>query len=310
MPNIQFGFIMPADRRHYSSQATFVADLNRALDLVTSHFDSAWMVDHLQFGDAFLLEGFTALTYMAALHPRLKFGHTVLSQSFRNPALLAKMAATLQFLSGGRFILGLGAGGHAEDYQAYGYDFPPAAVRVAQLEEAIQIIQALWTDSPATFAGQHYRIHQAYCEPRPNPPPSLMVGAFKPKMLRLTACYADGWNVSSTGLPQYRRLAADFDRACADVSRDPSRVQRSWGGGCICAPTQAEAERLASDLWGITDPEDNFDFVGTPRRIIEQMRPFIDLGINYFMLDCSPFPDLTTLELLAGEVLPALNQSH
>jgi alkanesulfonate monooxygenase SsuD/methylene tetrahydromethanopterin reductase-like flavin-dependent oxidoreductase (luciferase family) len=127
MTRIQLGFCMPGESRDKERRTTFVEDLNRALNLVTGHFDSAWFVDHLQFGDADMLEGFTALTYMAALHPQLKFGHAVLCQSFRNPALLAKMGATLQFLSGGRFILGLGAGWHEEEYQAYGYDFPPTA---------------------------------------------------------------------------------------------------------------------------------------------------------------------------------------
>lgn len=99
MAPIQFGFTMPADQLDKAQRATFVADLNRALRLISGHFDSAWIIDHLQFGDADVLEGFTALSYMAALHPQLKFGHTVLCQSFRNPALLAKMSATLQFLS-------------------------------------------------------------------------------------------------------------------------------------------------------------------------------------------------------------------
>src|SRR5438105_4918094 len=88
MTRVQFGFCMPNSARDKQARGTFVEDLNRALDLVTGHFDSAWIVDHLQFGDDDVLEGFTALSYMAALHPQLKFGHVVLCQSFRNPALL------------------------------------------------------------------------------------------------------------------------------------------------------------------------------------------------------------------------------
>lgn len=137
MERIRFGFCMPAELRDRTGRATFVEDLNRALDLVTGHFDAAWIVDHLQSGDADLLEGFTALTFMAALHPRLRFGLSVVCQSFRNPALVAKMGATLQFISGGRFILGIGAGWNEEEYRAYGYDFPPARVRVEELDEAL-----------------------------------------------------------------------------------------------------------------------------------------------------------------------------
>jgi alkanesulfonate monooxygenase SsuD/methylene tetrahydromethanopterin reductase-like flavin-dependent oxidoreductase (luciferase family) len=305
MTRIQFGFCMPADKLDKQRRATFSEDLNRALDLVTGHFDSAWIIDHLQFGDDDVLEGFTALSYMAALHPQLKFGHSVLCQSFRNPALLAKMGATLQFLSGGRFLFGIGAGWHAEEYQAYGYDFPPAGIRVQQLEEALQIIQAMWSEKQANFTGTYYRVIDAYCEPKPDPLPPIMVGAFKPKMLRLTARYADNWNVSSTPIHRYRQLAQAFERACAGVGRDPATVRRSWGGGCLCAPTQAQVERLAGERYRID--EDNFDFVGTPAQLVEQMRAFVDLGVDYFIVDCGGFPNLTTLELLINEVLPALN---
>src|SRR5262245_60563765 len=166
MTHVQFGFIMPAGALNSARRPTFVGDLNRALDLVTGHFDSAWTIDHLQADEADQLEGFTTLTYMAALHPQLKFGNTVLCQSFRNPALLAQMGATLQFLSGGRFILGLGAGWRQEEYLAYGYDFPPAHTRVEQLAETLQIIKLMWTEEQANFAGRHYHVSNAHCEPK------------------------------------------------------------------------------------------------------------------------------------------------
>lgn len=306
MPKIQFGLIMPADQLDKSQRAAFVEDLNRALKLISGHFDSAWIIDHLQFGEADMLESFTTLAYMAALHPQLKFGHTVLCQSFRNPALLAKMGATLQFLSGGRFLFGIGAGWHAEEYRAYGYAFPPAQVRVEQLEETLQIVKAMWTEKQATFAGVHYRVTDAYCEPKPNPAPAIMVGAFKPKMLRLAAKYGDEWNVSSTGLLKYRRLAEEFERACAEVGRDPATVRRSWCGGCSCAPTQAEAEHSAGERYSAHNPEDDFGFVGTPRQVVEQLQSFIELGVDTFMVDCGGFPNLTTLEMLIAEVIPAL----
>jgi alkanesulfonate monooxygenase SsuD/methylene tetrahydromethanopterin reductase-like flavin-dependent oxidoreductase (luciferase family) len=243
---------------------------------------------------------------MAALHPALKFGHTVVCQSFRNPALLAKMCATLQFMSSGRFILGLGAGWHEEEYKAYGYRFPSAQERVEQLEETLQIIKAMWTEERATFHGKYYQVTEADCEPKPLPHPPILLGAYKTKMLHLTAKYADEWNVSSTGLGRYRRLVSDFEKACHEVGRDPASVQRSWCGGCACASTQVDAEHIAGDRFSATNPGDDFGFVGTPSQILGQMQSFIDLGITRFMVDCSSFPDLTTLELLVHEVLPAL----
>lgn len=307
MPLVQFGFIMPAELHDPHWRATYVSDLHRVLDRITGQFDSAWIVDHLQTGDADLLEGFTTLTYMAALHPQLRFGHSVLCQSFRNPALLAKMGATLQLLSDGRFILGLGAGWNESEYRAYGYDFPPAAVRVEQLEEALRIITALWTKGQATFEGKHYRVQQAVCAPRPTSVPPIMLGAFRPRMLRLAATYADEWDVSSTNIERYEVLAAAFERACATVGRDPSTVGRSWSGGCACAPTQGEAEALARDRFNLDPAAEDFDFVGTPDQIVEQMRPFIALGVRHFKLDSADFPQVRGLDLLINEVLPALN---
>lgn len=309
MTRVQFGFTMPYGARTRAQRPTLVQDLDRALDLVAGHFDSAWSIDHLMPDAADQLEGFTLLTYMAARHPQLTFGHTVLCQSFRNPALLAQMGATLHFLSGGRFILGIGAGssGGADEYRAYGYDFPLGHVRVEQLEEALQIIKAMWTQDRATFVGRHYRVSDARCEPKPSPMPPIMVGAFGPKMLSVTARYADWWNVSSTGIEGYQRLVEECERACADVSRNPETLRRSWCGGCACASTPEEAERLARESNIANNTDDDFDFVGTPEQLVEQMRAFIELGVDYFMLDCSGFPNLTTLELLANEVLPALN---
>lgn len=176
-----------------------------------------------------------------------------------------------------------------------------------QLEEALRIIKVMWAEETATFAGAHYRVIGARCEPKPDPIPPFMVGAFKPKMLRLAAKYADWWNVSSSGMARYRPMVEEFARACAEVGRDPSTVRRSWIGGCACARTQEEAEALTGGLYRADGEDDDFGFVGTPRQLVEQMRPFIELGVDYFMFDCGGFPDLTTLELLVSEVLPALN---
>jgi alkanesulfonate monooxygenase SsuD/methylene tetrahydromethanopterin reductase-like flavin-dependent oxidoreductase (luciferase family) len=303
---VQFGLFIPAELRAGRDSATYTADLTRFLTVAAGAFESAWIIDHLQFEDTAVLEGFTTLAYMAALHPQLRFGHAVLCQSFRNPALLAKMGATLQWLSGGRFILGLGAGWNEEEYRAYGYDFPPAAVRVGQLEETLRIITALWTQEQVTFAGAYYQVSGAICQPRPQPLPPLSLGASRPRMLRLAATYANEWDVSSTHIERYEVLAGAFERACVEVGRDPSAVGRSWSGGCACAPTQREAEALAGDRFGADLAAEDFGFVGTPEQIVEQMRPFIALGVRRFKLDCVDFPRVRGLDLLINEVFPVL----
>ena len=307
MGRVRFGLIVPENPENPPGRSGYLADVDRLLAAVAGHYDSAWCIDHLQ-GD--VLEGWTTVTYLAARHPDLRWGHTMLAQSFRNPALVAKMGATLQFLCGGRFILGIGAGGQEEDYRAYSYDFPPGRERVAELDEALRIIKALWTQEQATFTGARYRVEGAACEPRPDPLPPVMVGAFRPRMLRLAARHADWWNVSSTGIGAYRALLGEFERACEEVGRDPTTVRRTWGGGCLCAPTEAEISELAAAR-ARRGPEYAYqvgeDFVGVPAQVIDQMRPFVELGVDYFMLDCGGFPRLTTVEVLIQEVLPALN---
>ena len=169
MRTIEFGLMAPGDGLDKGRRDTYLEDVKRLLDVVKGAFVSAWFIDHLQFDDGDVLEGWTALTYLAALHPELQWGHAVLCQSFRNPALVAKMAATLQFLSGGRYVLGAGAGWHEAEYVAYGYDFAAPGTRVEELEEGLQIVRALWTEERATFVGQHHQIREAWCEPKPDP---------------------------------------------------------------------------------------------------------------------------------------------
>lgn len=302
MAHVQFGWSLPSLLRTGMTRDVYMEGVRKGFERITGHFDSCWFTDHLQYDNAPLLEGWTALTYFAALHPEFTFGHIVLSQSFRNPALLAKMAATAQFLSGGRFILGLGAGWKEDEYRAYGYDYPSAGTRVEELEETIQIIRAMWSEERATVNGKHYSVADAWCEPKPHPLPPLLIGAFKPRMLRIAARYADSWNVSWTGIDTYRQYAQEFERACAEAQRDPATVRRSWYGGCVCAPTEAEVKKLNTNNYTLDRA-----FAGTPSQVIEQMQPFVDLGVDHFMLSIGSFPDLTTLEMLVSEVLPALN---
>jgi alkanesulfonate monooxygenase SsuD/methylene tetrahydromethanopterin reductase-like flavin-dependent oxidoreductase (luciferase family) len=278
-----------------------VALIEQGLGMVKGTFDSAWFVDHLQFDDRDVLEGWTAITYMAARHPEFQFGNAVLCQSFRNPGLVAKMGATLQFMSGGRFILGLGAGWKEDEYEAYGYDFPGAGARVEQLDEYVQIIKALWTEERATFEGKHYRVKDAYCEPKPQPMPTIMIGAHKAKMLELTAREADWWNVSWTPLDEYKVMVKECERACVKAGRDPATLRRTWFGGCMCAPNEAELKKLLGER-----PPQHGAIAGTTQQVIEQMQGFVEMGVDYFMLGTPGLPNFVTLETLLGEVVPAV----
>ena len=302
MTQIQFGWTLPGGPRNNMARKPFLATLKQGFDLIDRNFDSAWLTDHLQYDNRPILEGWTTLTYFAALYPNLNFGHAVLCQSFRNPALISKMAATFHYLSEGRFIFGIGAGWKEDEYKAYGYTFPSAGIRVDELEETLHIVKALWQDEKATVEGKHYQVVNAYCEPKPDPYPIIMIGGTRPRMLRLVVRYADWWNVSWIGIEHYRLQVKECEQACVENNRNPKTLRRTWFGGCICAPTEAKVKEL--NVNGMS-PENAF--VGTPTQVVEQMRPFIDLGVDYFMLTCGGFPDLTTLETLINEVFPVLN---
>lgn len=302
MTRIQFGWAMPNGMPDRSQRGDHLTVIDRGLNLVKGRFDSAWFVDHLQFDNRDVLEGWTAIAYLAALHPEFQFGHAVICQSFRNPGLLAKMGATLQYLTGGRFILGLGAGWKEDEYLAYGYDFPPAGERVDQLEEYIHVIRAMWRDEQATYEGEHYRVKDAWCEPKPDPVPPIMVGAMQPRMIALAALHADWWNVSWTKIEDYKGMVEAHERACEKLGKDPGSQPRSWFGGCLCAPTEAALKELMGDRHF---PEGGIK--GTTQQVIDKIGEFREMGVNYFMFGTPGIPNLLTLETLMGEVIPALD---
>ena len=169
------------------------------------------------------------MTYLCRHLPPVPVSGTWSScQSYRNPAVLAKMAATLQELTGGRFILGLGAGWHEEEYRAYNVDYPRPGIRVQQLAETIEIARAMWTQSPATFIGEHYRIEGAYCEPRPDPPIPILVGTNGPKAIAVAARLADIWCWDGPWDDDYRAPHDILRAACEAIGRpfDADRAPR------------------------------------------------------------------------------------
>ncbi len=170
-----------------------------------------------------------------------------------------------------------------------------------QLEETLQVIKALWRDEEATVQGKYYRVIKAHCEPKPHPLPPIMIGGSLPRMLRLIARHADWWNVYLASIASYRRQVQECERACAEVGRDPATLRRTWSGTCLCFPPGTEPEGSHEN-----HRRERQAFIGTPDQILEQMQPFIELGVDYFMLVNSGFPDQTTLQLLVHEVLPRL----
>ena len=193
--------------------------------------DSVWVCDHLLAGppDDGIHEGWTILAALAASTRRVELGQLVMCTSFRHPALLAKMATTADTLSGGRLILGLGAGWYDPEYEAFGY---PTDHRAGRFEEAIGIIGPLLRGERVTMAGTYYQVRDAVLRPPPDQPIPILVAAQGWRMLRLTARYADAWNTAWFGLPPdellHRRLA-DLDAALEAEGRDPATLRRTVG---------------------------------------------------------------------------------
>jgi alkanesulfonate monooxygenase SsuD/methylene tetrahydromethanopterin reductase-like flavin-dependent oxidoreductase (luciferase family) len=302
---IDFGWEIPTGRRrHPSAGISYEAHLRRILDRLSGHFHSTWIPDHFIDGQTNVPEALVTLSYLAGLYPALHFGSIVLGQTYRNPALLAKMAATLQQLSGGRLILGLGAGWKEEEYRAYGYDFPPLPVRIAQLAEVVQICRAMWDPAQpeVTFHGQHYHIEKAICQPKPVPPPPVMLGGGGEKlMLRVIARHADWWNLVGVTAETYAHKSEILRRHCADLGRDPAGIRKTWAGVMSIAPThpQAEAAMVGYPIW----PEDT-PILGTPAKVVAQLQHYTSLGVDCFILGFVDEPEMEGIELFINEVMP------
>jgi alkanesulfonate monooxygenase SsuD/methylene tetrahydromethanopterin reductase-like flavin-dependent oxidoreductase (luciferase family) len=208
-------------------------------------FDHAWLVDHLMPTDPPLersiFEAWTSLAALAAITKRVRLGVLVSSNTFRHPSLLAKQAATVDHVSGGRLILGIGTGWYPDEHHRFGLEFPEAPERVARLEDALEVLDRLGRGEVASHEGRFYRLDGALALPRPiqRPRIPILIAAHRPRMLRLAARYADIWDTFPTidgtatqgvasGLAE--RVAA-FEAACEAIGRDPATVRRSmWVG--------------------------------------------------------------------------------
>jgi probable F420-dependent oxidoreductase len=247
-------------------------------------FDSIWMSDHLGFGDPAddasgawrgSWESWTMLAALAAATERVQIGNYVLCTPFRNPALLAKMAETLDEVSGGRLILGLGAGWNEIEFASFGF---PYADRFDRFEDALRIITSMLRTGRATHDGVMESAHDARIEPRGPRPNGLpvMVGAAGPRLLRLTAEFADHWNGSLRSVAETRELLAAVDAACRAAGRDPPTLTRS-------------VEILVRTLSAIADePPRNHEMRGDPATIAAAIRGYSDLGVDELQVQFVP----------------------
>ncbi len=300
---MQFGFAAPPGDREMGriDRSTYVADLDRQLRFAETVFDSIWVSDHLMEGDRYRIEPWTHLTWIAARTERVQLGNNVLANSYRPPALLAKMAASLQALSGGRFILGYGAGWLEDEYRAYGYPFPSTRVRIARMDEGLRLIRALWTPGPVSFEGEFYTLEEAYLEPRPDPiPPILIGGSGERYLLRAVAEHADWW-LSYADHPEVleRQLGA-LAGHCRDIGRDPATIRKAMPWTVYLDRDRSAARRWAGDAVLGERPA----FAGDPAEMRDRIAEIEALGFDMIQLRFAGLMGTADLELFADEVLP------
>jgi alkanesulfonate monooxygenase SsuD/methylene tetrahydromethanopterin reductase-like flavin-dependent oxidoreductase (luciferase family) len=291
MSTIDFGLMLQPFPLHFPGAELF--DYNRRLiRTLVPGFTTLWVEDHLQLGETATHECLTTLSYFAAEFPQFLVGALVLSQSYRNPALTAKMAANLQLLSGGRFVLGLGAGWKEDEYQAYGYPFPDTKTRLEELEEAAIIVKAMWSTRPATFTGKHYSIREAYCEQQPHPAiPLLIGGGGEEKTLAIVARRADWWNFNSCTVEEYARKLAVLKSHCARVGRDPAEIKLTYLSTASVSENPAEVVR---------SPQKHF-VSGSSAEVVRELERFHAVGVTHFIFR---FLDPESLERFVQTIVP------
>ncbi|KAA9153468.1 LLM class flavin-dependent oxidoreductase [Amycolatopsis acidicola] len=291
----------------------FDAILAKALDCERLGYHSLWLYDHLYppgLPEVPSFEAWTLATALLARTTTLRVGHLVTSNTFRHPALLAKMATSVDVLSGGRLEFGIGSGSHEEEHRRAGLGWGSSAERGERLGEALEIITGMFRGATMSFDGKHFTVRDLPNLPAPAQPggPPVHIGGVGPKYtLPLVARYADVWNVPTYALGRIAGLSRALDAECEKAGRDPATIRRSVEAVLTIAPEERldEAVRRARRHYG--DPGYGMEeggFTGTPRRIIDRIGELVEAGISSFVFFTHDRASAETLELFARDVAP------
>lgn len=288
-------------------------------------YDSLWRSDHffslMGHPERDALETFMSLTMTAAETSRIRFGPLVASMTFRHPSLLARMAAAIDQLSGGRFVLGVGAGWNVPEHEAFGLPFPPLRQRMDMLEEGIQVIQALTSPGRSSFDGKHYQLRDAEMNPRPAQSrlPLLIGGSGERRTLRMVARYADEWNMPGATPERMREKRAVLEQHCQREGRDPATITRSVMAAFVIGEDDAALARrlqairgILSNLPAVSDTDlltalrGRGWLVGTPDAVVHQIKELEAEGVQRVMLQHHNHGDFEVLDLIAREIMPSV----
>lgn len=277
-------------------------------------FDGAWCHDHfIPAGtrdiDGPCMDGWTALAGLAAITPRMRVGVFVTGNTYRNPALLAKIATTIDHISGGRLNLGMGAGWYELEHTAYGFELGTPGQRLAKLEEALEVITRLWSRQPAvSFEGKHYSLHNAPFLPQPlqSPHPPIWIGGGgERKTLRLVAQYADAWNGLGP-IPMLQQKVEVLRRHCADVGRDPASIQLTAGAPVIPDALYEGYVARTAERQGVSLEEVRHrTFGGSPDDMRAAAQSYLDAGFSHVVLMVNTPYDFGVFDRFARDVMPA-----
>lgn len=308
---VKFGVFLPFYAFGFKCERYRSFELLREIVLECERlgYHSVWIDDHLMYGDNPVLECWTTLSALSTVTRRIKLGTMVMCNSFRNPAVLAKMAATLDVISGGRVELGLGAGAQKEEHVAYGLDFPSLRIRIEQLDEGVEIIKKLWMEHEATFHGRHYRVEKAICQPKPvqKPHPPIIIGGHSDSILKVMAKHADRFDWGPQPMEKYSLLMQALEKHCRTVGRDPSGIEKAcWLGGTIYMAEDEKQLEGNIPVWkppGMpTEAFKRQNMLATPRDMMEEIQKYLDLDVKFFMLYFGDLPGKSSLRIFAEKV--------
>jgi F420-dependent oxidoreductase-like protein len=314
---MQFGLQKPIftfDYRGDETSQIIDSIKNLATSAENKGFDSFWVMDHFHqipmIGkpEEPMLESWTTLSVLAGLTTKIKLGTLVTGIIYRYPAILAKIAATLDVLSKGRLFMGLGAAWNEEESHAYGIDYPPANERLSRLEEAVQIIRKMWTEEPsASFNGKYYQIHNAYCNPKPiqkPTPPILVGGSGEKRTLKIVAKYADACNLFGSTDTIKRKLNI-LKEHCKSVGREYDSILKTKLGFVVIENDKQTVEKKIHDFFKGMPEEQirEFAIYGTPEDVLRQIELLEEVGIQYFIVDLEPSRELEALDVFANKII-------
>ncbi len=285
----------------------------------TLGYDHLWVYDHVETVPrrerTHVFEAFTTLAALSQVTDHIELGQLVTCVGYRNVGLLAKEAAGIDVVSGGRLILGLGAGWYEREYQAYGYPYPSARDRLGLLRESLEVIPRLWSEETVTYDGEFVQLDGAYCEPQPvrmPRPPILVGGGGEQVTLRIAARHADATNWQ-VGLDAFVHKSGLLERYCTEIDRDPGEIVRTHGPDCLIVDSAAELQAWldgpdGGHLWGGVDHETYLrdNFVGTVDEVAERAQAFIDAGCSEFILWFRDAPSTRSLTAWMEGVVPQL----